>query len=258
MKERTIAVAKKDYVTTVTFRGRKDLNILDGGVVTRLGAAIGRLGNDPMTRVVVLRGSGGRAFSAGVDVRVMKEFTPVTMEKFIRSLHSVMMNVMSISHPVIASINGPCLGGAFELVMACDMRIAADDAIFGLPEIKVGIPSVIEASLLARFIGWGRATELILTGDTIDAQEAARIGLVNRVVSKKNLAGATMKVARGLSLLSPYALGVQKDILRKWLELGHEQGAEYSMKALALCFDTPVPREGMEAFLQKREARYPE
>lgn len=202
MKKRSVTTTRKEHIATLTFHGRGDLNILHGNVVAQLGLAIERLESDPATRVVVLRGS-GRAFSAGVDVQMMKEFTPVEMEEFIRSLHSVMTKVMSTPCPVIASIHGPCLGGAFELVMACDLRIAADDAIFGLPEIRVGIPSVIEASLLARLIGWGRATELVLTGETIDAREALRIGLVNRVVPKRDLTRETMKVARALTMLSP-------------------------------------------------------
>jgi len=258
MKEGTVSINKKGGITTVAFQGRGELNLLNHEVLSQLGLVIGQLREDSQTRVVIVKGQGKRAFSAGVDVKMMKEFTPRAMERFIRMMHATCTHVMILPRPVIASVEGPCLGGSFELALACDMRIVADDAIFGLPEIKVGIPSVIEASLLARIIGWGRATELILTGDTINAQEAFRIGLVNRVVPKKDLHHETLKMAQRLALLSPYTMGVQKDVLRKWLELGHEQGAEYSIKALALCFDTPDPREGMEAFLQKRPANYPD
>jgi enoyl-CoA hydratase len=143
-----------------------------------------------------------------------------------------------------------------ELVMACDLRIAADDSLFGLPEIRVGVPSVIEASLLSKFIGLGKARELILTGDIIDVDQADRLGLVNRVVPRDSLVKETRDMAARLLGLSPMIISVQKDIMDKWLNLSEEQGAEYSAKAFALCFATSHPREAMEAFLEKREPRY--
>jgi enoyl-CoA hydratase len=258
VKENGVAIRRKEGIATVSFQGRSALNLLTEAVVARLDAAVQQLAADAGTRVVILRGAGTRAFSGGVDVRMMKEFTARDMERFIRALHTLMAHIMALPRPVIAAVNGPCLGGAFELAMACDLRFAAEDSVFGLPEVKVGVPSVIEASLLARMVGWGRAAELILTGETIDAAEALRIGLLGRTVAAAALDGECLRVARELASLSPYVLAVQKDIMRKWLELGHEQGAAYSIKAMALCFATKVPREGMEAFLEKRPPRYEE
>ena len=256
MRENSVTVSRSEGVTTVSFQGAGALNLLSEELVTHLDAAIVPLAVDSDTRVVILRGAGTRAFSGGVDVRMMKEFNAQDMERFIRALHSLMAHIIALPRPVIAAVNGPCLGGAFELAMACDLRLATEDAIFGLPEVKVGIPSVIEASLLARMVGWGRAAELILTGEAITATEAARIGLLSRVVPAAKLEAECLARARVLASLSPYILAVQKDIIRKWLELGHEQGAEYSIKAIALCFATNVPREGMEAFLAKRQPHY--
>ena len=256
MTEERIKVVMEDSVALIIFQGRGELNLLDRELMLELGETLEALKASFRQRIVVLRGYGERAFSAGVDVRKMKEFTPTEAEDFILCLHSVMRRIMTLPQPVIASVVGPCLGGALELALACDLRIADENAFFGLPEIRVGIPSVIEASLLHRFIGLGRARELILTGDTIDAKEAWRLGLVNRLVPREKLEEETMKIAKRFLRLSPLILSAQKDIFDKWLNLGEEEGAQYSAKAFALCFATHHPREGMEAFLEKREPSY--
>jgi enoyl-CoA hydratase len=256
MCEEPVDVKVENGIALVTFRGRGNLNLLHREPILKLKRTIETLGGRPEVRVLVLRGHGERAFSAGVDVGEMKAFSPPDAESFIRGLHALMRTIMTLPQPVIASILGPCLGGAMELAMACDLRIAAEDAVFGLPEIRVAIPSVIEASLLTRIIGLGKARELILTGDLLDAREASRLGLVSRAVHRESLEEETFKMASGFLRLSHMALRVQKDILDKWLNLGEEQGAEYSIKAFALCFASRHPREGMEAFLEKREPVY--
>jgi enoyl-CoA hydratase len=256
MTAERISVKLKESVAHVTFQGRGELNLLDQDLILELDGALEALDGREGHRVVVLRGYGEKAFSAGVDVRKMKAFSLQEAEGFILSLHSVMRRIMRLPQPVIASIVGPCLGGALELAMACDLRVASEDALFGLPEIRVGIPSVIEASLLHLVIGLGKARELILTGDTIDAREAWRLGLVSRLAPGERLREETLKMARPFLRLSPFILARQKDIIDKWLNLGQKQGAQYSAKAFALCFATHHPREGMEAFLEKREPVY--
>jgi len=256
MPEKPVEVFFDNTIALLKFRGNRDLNLLHPDLVAEMARSIDDLGINPDIRVVVIQGSGERAFSGGVDVSQMKSFSPLEAEKFIRSLHALMRKIMTLRQPVIASIAGPCLGGAMELAMACDLRIGADDSLFGLPEIRVGIPSVIEASLLSKFVGLSKARELILMGDIIDAQEAQGMGLLNRIVSRDNLEKETREMAERLLKLSPHILSVQKDILDKWLNLSEEQGAEYSAKAFALCFATSHPREAMEAFLKKREPRF--
>lgn len=256
MSKDLVTVRIENSIAFLTFEGQGDLNLLGLNLILEMRSAIEVLEGDSQARVVVIRGHGDKAFSGGVDVRKMKEFSPIEAESFIRCLHSLMRKIMTLKKPVIASILGPCLGGAMELVMACDLRIAADDSLFGLPEIRVGVPSVIEASLLSKFIGLGKARELILTGDIIDVDQADRLGLVNRVVSRDSLEKETREMAARLLGLSPMIISVQKDIMDKWLNLSEEQGAEYSAKAFALCFATSHPREAMEAFLEKREPRY--
>jgi len=253
MSKSPVTVIIENSIAFLTFEGQRELNLLDPDLVLEMRRTLGALERNVEARVIVIRGHGEKAFSGGVDVRKMKEFSPAEAEDFIRGLHALMRKIMTLKQPVIASILGPCLGGAMELIMACDLRIASDDSLFGLPEIRVGVPSVIEASLLSRFVGLGRARELILTGDIIDATQAYRLGLVNRVVPRAALDKETRDMAARLFDLSPLILSVQKDIMDKWLNLGEEQGAEYSAKAFALCFAISHPREAMEAFLEKRK-----
>ncbi len=256
MTENSVDITLENSIAIITFKGQGDLNLLEPDLVLNLQKTLEEIEVDTRVHVVVIRGYGGRAFSGGVNVRRMKEFSPKEAEDFILQLHAVMRKIMTLKQPVIASILGPCLGGAMELIMACDLRIASDDSLFGLPEIRVGVPSVIEASLLSRFVGLGKARELILTGEIIDAAQADGLGLVNRVVPRATLEKETRDMAARLLDLSPLILSVQKDIMDKWLNLGEEQGAEYSAKAFALCFATSHPREAMEAFLEKRKPRF--
>ena len=186
----------------------------------------------------------------------MKDLTPVTAEAFIRSLHRAARSLLDAPLPVVAAIRGPCLGGALELALAADIRIAASDAIMGLPEVRVGLPSVIEASLLPPTIGLGRARRMLLTGETIDAAEAWRIGLVDEVVEPEELHDAATAMARQFQGMARPVLAAQKDIVARWLELGEADAAEYTIKAFALGFATPYPNEAMTAFLEKQAPRF--
>ena len=240
----------------LTLEGRTDLNLLGLELFQGLNDALDEVAADANVRTLVLRGAGERAFSAGVDLHEMQGLTPQTAEGFIRKLHLAIRKVLTLPLPVIAAINGPCLGGALELVLACDMRIASEDSIFGLPEVLVGVPSVIEASLLPKTIGLGRARRMIMTGDPMTSQEALDTGLVDRVVPNGTVEAAAMEAVEKFRNISPLVLASQKDIIAKWLELGEEQAAEYSIKAFALGFTTGHPQEAMSAFLEKREPRF--
>ena len=251
-----VSLEKRDAVAIITMRGRTGLNLLGLEVFRALGQQIARCCEDDGLRAVVLRGGGQRAFSAGVDLLEMKDLTPLEAEAFIRTLHDVARKLLTAPLPVVAAIQGPCLGGALELALACDLRIATDESSFGLPEVRVGLPSVIEASLLPRTIGLGRARALLLTGQSVGADEALRIGLVDRVVSRNRLEEASLDAARGFLSMSRYILSTQKDIVAKWLEMGEEEAAEYSIKAFALCFASQHPHEAMTAFLEKRQPRF--
>ncbi len=242
-----------DGIKFLRLSGRGALNLLGLESFRTLNSQLDQIAQDAKIRAVIITGTGDRHFSAGVDLLEMKELTPSKAEGFIRTLHEVLKKLMNLRAPVIAAIQGQCLGGALELALACDIRSAADDSKMGLPEVKVGIPSVIEASLLPATVGLGRARRLLLTGDSVDAQEALGMGLVDRVLPWENLLDAALDVALGFSKMSPQAISLQKDIVVKWLSSDEEESTEFSIRAFVQCFESPNAREAMVAFLEKRE-----
>ena len=236
--------------------GRGPLNLLGRSVFNDLNDELDRLNLDRNVRAMILIGSGDQAFSAGVDLHQMKDLNPVDAESFITELHAPARKLLTMAIPAIAAINGPCLGGALELILACDIRIATGDAIFGLPEVQVGIPSVIEASLLPPTIGLGRARRMLLTGETVNAAEALAIGLVDRVVSSDQLMDAAQETANTFLGMSRDVVASQKDIVAKWLELGEEDSAAFTIREFSRIFATSAPYEGMSAFLEKRAPNF--
>ena len=251
-----VSLERRDGIAILSMDGRTHLNLLGPAVFQALRQRVVECGEDDTVRAIILRGAGERAFSAGVDLHEMKDLTPLTAETFIRSLHRAARILLDVPVPVVAAIQGPCLGGALELGLAADIRIASDDAIFGLPEVRVGLPSVIEASLLPPTVGLGRARKMLLTGETIDAAEALRIGLVDEVVANEKVHDAAMDTAREFLGMARPVLAAQKDIVARWLELGEAESAEYTIKTFALGFATPYPHEAMSAFLEKRPPRF--
>jgi enoyl-CoA hydratase/carnithine racemase len=240
----------------LSLEGRTDLNLLGLELFQSLINGLDEVAANADITTLVLRSAGDRAFTAGVDLHEMRDLTPQTAEEFIRTLHQAIRKVLTLPIPVIAAINGLCLGGGLELVLACDLRIASEDSIFGLPEVLAGVPSVIEASLLPRTVGLGRARRLIMTGESVTSQEALDMGLVDQVVPKDAMNAAALEAVGKFRNISPQVLAAQKDIVVKWLEQGDEQAAEYSIKAFALGFTSSHPREAMSAFLEKREPRF--
>jgi enoyl-CoA hydratase len=232
------------------------LNTLTHELILRLTEEIRRWSAEERVRVLVLTGSGEKAFVGGVDVRAMMDLDPDGAERFITDLHRCFLAVRQSEKLVIASINGFALGGGLELVASCDLRIASDRARFGMPEVRVGIPSVIEAALLPRLIGFGRTAELVYLGEMIDAREAVRIGLVNKVVDHEQLKEATRQMAEKALQCGPTALVRQKKLLAQWMDLSLSDAVEAGIRAFRETYKTGEPREGMKAFLEKRKPKY--
>ncbi|HCL26195.1 MAG TPA: enoyl-CoA hydratase [Dehalococcoidia bacterium] len=240
-------------VVVTKLEGRGPLNLLGRETFVALKAELDRLEADRSVRAVILAGSGERAFSAGVDLHQMKDLSPADAESFITALHGPARKLLTMAVPTVAAVKGLCLGGALELILACDIRIATEDAVLGLPEVRVGIQSVIEASLLPPTIGLGRARRLLLTGETVNAQEALAMGMVDRVVPAASLMDAAQEMAGQFVGMSRDVLASQKDIVVQWLELGEEDSAQFTIKEFSRIFNTRAPHEGMSAFLEKRE-----
>ena len=245
-------MVEQNGVVVTKLDGRGPLNLLGREVFLALKDELDRLDQDRNVRAMILTGAGNQAFSAGVDLHQMKDLNQADAESFIIALHGPARKLLTMAIPAIAAIRGPCLGGALELVLACDIRIASEEAIFGLPEVQVGIPSVIEASLLPPTIGLGRARRLLLTGATINAPEALAIGLVDQVVPADQLMDVAHETANSFVSMSRAVLASQKGIVAKWLEVGEEESAAFTIKEFSRIFTTPTPHEGMSAFLEKR------
>jgi len=252
---KTIKVEKRHGLATITLN-RPPLNLIGRQMIEGLRQAAEDLAGDENISVVIITGAGNRAFSAGVDIKEMKDLDMTTAKDFISRLHYSIKAIRDLEKVVIAAINGYCFGGSCELAMACDIRIAGENAQLGMPEIKVGIPSVIEAALMPLLIGNGRAREFLFLGESITAEEAQNLGLVNRVVPADKLSGEVRKIADRILSYSPTAIKMQKRIVNRWLPSDLESAINYSIQAFSECFATNEAKEAMTAFLEKRQPRF--
>jgi enoyl-CoA hydratase len=256
MPDPLVLVERRGSVATLTLNRPEKLNVLNSALIAEATHAIADLEGDDGPRVIVLRGA-GRAFVAGADVREMRELNPHSARDFITRLHGLFAMIGTAEAIVIAAVNGPALGGGCELVAACDLRIASESATFGMPEVRVGMPSVIEAALLVPLIGLGRAQHLVYTGEVISATEAVQWGLVTRVVPDNELEDAVEDLARRIAGFSPTAMRLQKSLVRRWfytdsMDLAVKLGIDHYAHA----FEVPDPRRAIDAFLDKREIRF--
>ena len=227
------------------------LNILNRALIRDLGDKLAALAGDDNLAAVVLRGAGERAFIGGADIRDLVALDVTSAREFIALLHRACDAARHLPVPVIARIEGYALGAGLEIAASCDLRIAAENARFGMPEVKVGIPSVIEAALLPSLIGWGRARYLLFTGESIDAREAERWGLVEWCVPAAQLDGAVERVLEAVLACGPRALRLQKALIREWEELPLPQAIERGIARLADAYTTDEPRRMMSAFLDR-------
>jgi enoyl-CoA hydratase/carnithine racemase len=218
-------------------------NAIGPAVIAALAERCEELARNDQLRLVTIRGAYG-VFAAGANVKIMAGLDPEGARAFISSLHRSIDALRRLPVPVIAVLESYCFGAAMELAAACDMRLAADNLVAGMPEVRVGIPSVIEACLLPRLIGWGRTSELLLTGRSIDAEEALRIGFVERVVPQDGLVPALEEWTRAILDCSPGAIRAQKAVMRGW-EADEREGVRASIDAFAECFRSGEPARRM-------------
>ena len=231
------------------------LNLLEPGLIASLRSTFTTLAADPTVRVAVVTGA-GRAFTGGMDVHVLRDLDAAGATALITALHDAIDAVHRAPFPVIAAVNGHALGAGFELALACDLRVAAAEATLGLPEVRVGVPSVIQAALLPPLVGPGRAAELLLTGATIGAREALGWGLVNRVVEREGLEPAVETMVEAILACGPAAVRLQKALIVRWRESDLTAAVRAGIAAFAASYATGEPREGATAFLEKRPPRF--
>lgn len=253
----TLRFEVQEGIARLTITRPKALNALNSEVLTELEQVLKEVTDKAEIRVLLITGEGEKAFVAGADIAEMLEKSPLEARRFAQHGQNVFARLEELPIPVLAAINGFALGGGCELAMACDIRIAAEHAKFGQPETGLGItPGFAGTQRLVRLVGAGRALELILSGATIDAAEAWRIGLVNKVAPKNQLLEAAMDLARKLAARSPVALELSKKAVYKGSETDFNTAQAYETEVFALCFAAPDQKEGMRAFLEKRQAKF--
>jgi len=252
-----VKVTHEDRVAIVTI-DRPPVNALNRQVMQELDQAIEALKRDEATKVVILTGGGSFAFVAGVDIKEISQLSSGKEAADVAAQgQAVLMNIQRLGKPVIAAINGVCLGGGNELAMACHVRIAGDRARFGQPEINLGIiPGFGGTQRLPRLIGKAKAIELILTGDLITAQEAHRLGLINMVVPQDQAMKAAKDFARKIASKGQAAVRLALQAIEEGLEQSLEDGLAIEFRAFGQVAETQDCREGVTAFLEKRQPQF--
>ena len=257
MTEPLLLVDDADGIRTLRVNRPDKLNALNADTLDALDAAFAAADHDPEVRVVVLTGAGPKAFVAGADISEMNTLTPAQGRDFSLRGTRMMRRVEKLSKPVIAMVNGFALGGGLELAMCCHLRIAADTAKVGQPEINLGlIPGFGGSQRLLRLCGRAATLELCLTGAPINAERALQLGIVNRVVPAAELESAVMQLAGQLARAAPLALRGMLDCVNIGGECGIEEGLEYESAQFGLMFATEDMREGTSAFLEKRKPTF--
>jgi enoyl-CoA hydratase len=234
---------------------RPPLNLFEPGIIRGLRDTFLGLARDPEVRVAVITGA-GRAMTGGMQIQVLRDLDPAGAKVLIRGLHEAIQAVHDAPFATIAMINGACLGAGFELAMACDLRVASTTALLGLPEIRVGVPSVIEAALLPALVGPGRAAELLLVGAPVTGAQALEWGLVNRAVAPEALESTTRALADSILECAPSAVRLQKELIIRWRNTDLRTAIESGINAFAQCYTTGEPREALTAYLEKRKPRF--
>ncbi len=247
----------KDSIGMITLHRPKALNALNTELLQELSDLLDRIKEDTSVGIVILTGSGEKSFVAGADIAEMQTLTAIEGRKFGKIGQDVFNKLENLPQPVIAAINGFALGGGCELAMACDIRIASEKAKFGQPEVSLGItPGFGGTQRLPRLIGKGRAKELIYTGDIIDAGEAYRIGLVNKVAAPDELMNTAQAMAEKILSRAPIAVQLSKTAVNEGLNMDLASGIAYEAEVFGLCFATEDQKEGMTAFVEKRKAHF--
>jgi len=249
-----VLVTKENDVGVIQLNRPSVLNALSFGLMSELVSGLEELDKDESVRVIILTGS-GRAFAAGADLHEMSQATPVDL--MLGRRFELWDRIRKISKPMIAAVDGYCLGGGNELAMSCDVIIASETATFGQPEVNVGIiPGAGGTQRLTRTVGKYKAMEMILTGRSISAEEAYRVGLVNKVVPSESLMEEAKKLASDIASKPPISIRSAKEAILKAQDTSLEVGLEFERKAFYMLFATEDGKEGMRAFLEKRKPNF--
>ncbi|WNL41375.1 enoyl-CoA hydratase-related protein [Halomonas sp. PAMB 3264] len=257
MSDNVIEKNDNDGIVTLTFNRPKALNALNSDVLKALAAHLSELEGQTNLRAVLLTGAGEKAFVAGADITEMRDKTPEQARAFAAQALSTIKRLERLPVPVVALVNGFCLGGGCELALACDWAVASDNAIFGQPEVLLGvIPGFGGTQRLPRRVGPAMAIDLVTTGRKIDAQEALRIGLVNRVMSQAELSSYAEELTKQLGGNGRQAVRAAKQAVHDGLDQDLDSALALETSLFAFCFAGEEQKEGMSAFVEKRKANF--
>ncbi|MDP3039384.1 MAG: enoyl-CoA hydratase-related protein, partial [Deltaproteobacteria bacterium] len=247
---------RKEGIGYLTINRPKVFNAINNQMIEEMKRAIEEFHQDKLVGVVIITGT-GKAFQTGADIEELSQMSPLEILQWNQGVVENFDALEKMRQPVIAAINGYALGGGLELALACTIRIAADSAKMGLPEVKIGIlPGAGGTQRLPRLIGKGLAAEMILTGEMIDAKEAYRIGLVNRVVPAEQLMATAEEIGRKILRNAPIAVALAKDAIEVGKNLPLDGAIQYAQKNCITCFSTEDMKEGTAAFLEKRKPKF--
>ena len=244
-----------EKIAIITFNRPQLHNALNREVNARLIELLNVAEDDDDVKVVILTGAGEKCFAAGGDVKEMAVLDPLSAREYALQAKRAVDKLYSLKKPVIAAINGLCLGGGFEYAMACDFRVASENAKFGQPEINLGVmPGSCGTQRLPRLIGMGMAKELIFTGSMIDAKRAFELGIINHIFPEKTLRAQSIALASGIALKSPAAISLIKTAMNKGLEMNIESGFALEISCFGLCFATDEQKKAMDKFINKTKS----
>lgn len=248
---------KKDFIATVTVNREKALNALNPDLLKEIRHCFTELSPEEGVRAVIMTGAGPRAFIAGADIAAMSKMTPSEALEFGKLGHAAMNAIDQCPKPVIAAVNGFCLGGGLELALACDFIYASESAKLGLPEVGLGLfPGWGGTQRLSRLVGKGPAKEIIFTGRLLSASEALAFGIVNRVCKPEELMVAARATAAEIAKKGPVAVQLAKRVIHEGSDLPLAQGLSRELETFPKCFETEDVREGLTAFLERRPASF--
>jgi enoyl-CoA hydratase len=250
-----VIVRRQSGVATVSINNPARLNCLGHAQITAFIDAVTALTDDPDLRALIVTGEGDRAFMGGANLHELGELNPARARDFLTLIHRMCKVLRDLPVPVIARVNGFCLGAGLEVMAACDMHIASDNAVFGMPEVKIGLPSVVEAALLPQLIGWGRTKLLLYTGDTIDAPTALAWGLVEKVVAADKLDEALNKWVESIVESGPKAVRLQKELIREWEALPVNNAIEAGVRCMYRAYQSDEPTRMVGQAIERLKAR---
>ena len=241
------------HLARLTIDDPTRLNVVSSALVRQLTDAVRALYTDGALRVVVLTGAGGRAFTGGADIAELAELDTATAYPYITRLHLACASLRKMPVPVIARIDGYCLGAGLELAISCDLRVASATSTFGMPEVRLGIPSVIEAAVLRRLVGPGKTRQLVYTGEPIGAEEALGCGLIDRMAQAGDLDAAVDAWAGAIATAGPRAIRLQKELVRRWDDVPLDHGIQAGIRSFTMAYSTDEPKRLMRRFLERRK-----